>query len=68
MRFSDVALPVRMSRVAVVAPRAALRDALVAVAEVGTMEMVGSLPAPAGEEVEALRRLERAATSTRPEP
>ena len=66
MRFSDVALPVRMSRVAIVAPRVGLRDALVAVAESGTMEIVGALPAPAGEEAEALRRLERAAPGGKP--
>ncbi len=68
MRFSEVALPVRMSRVAVVAPHVRLRDALVAMAESGTMEIVGSLPAPAGEEVEALRRLERASPAARPGP
>jgi V/A-type H+-transporting ATPase subunit I len=48
-----------MSRVAVVAPRARLREALVVLAESGTVELVGPLAPPEGEEIEALRRLER---------
>jgi hypothetical protein len=50
-----------MSRIAIVAPEASLRDALAAVADAGVVQLVGTLPAPEGEELEALRRLERAA-------
>jgi V/A-type H+-transporting ATPase subunit I len=49
-----------MSRVAFVAPAASLREALVAVAAAGSVELVGPLPAPSGEAFETLRRLERA--------
>ena len=49
----------KMSRVAIVAPESRLRDALVAVADAGVVQLVGSLPAPEGDELEALRRLER---------
>lgn len=59
----ELALPVRMSRVAVVAPEDRLRPALAAIAEAGTVELVGTLPAAEGEEAEALRRLEQAAPS-----
>ena len=47
-----------MSRVAIVATEARLRDALVALADAGTVELVGPLPPPAGHAVDALRRLE----------
>jgi V/A-type H+-transporting ATPase subunit I len=53
-----------MSRVAVVAPRARLREALIALADSGTVELVGPLAHPEGEEVEALRRLERRVPGT----
>ncbi len=56
MRRRELAIPARMSRVAVVAPRARLREALVALADAGTMELVGAIPPPQGEAVEALRR------------
>jgi V/A-type H+-transporting ATPase subunit I len=59
MPSSELLLPVRMSRVAVVAPEAALRDALVHLAGAGTLELVGTVPPAEGEEVEALRRIER---------
>jgi len=59
MARRELAIPVRMSRVAVVAPRARLREALVLLAESGTVELVGPLAPPEGTEVEALRRLER---------
>ncbi|HEY7621466.1 MAG TPA: V-type ATPase 116kDa subunit family protein [Solirubrobacteraceae bacterium] len=49
-----------MSRVALVAPAAHLRAMLIAIADAGTVQLVGPLPAPQGEAVEALRRLERA--------
>ncbi len=49
-----------MSRVALVAPATHLRAMLIAVAEAGTVQLVGPLPAPQGDAVEALRRLERA--------
>lgn len=54
-------VPARMTRIAIVSPEPSLRDALAAVADAGVVELVGSLPAPEGEELEALRRLERAA-------
>jgi V/A-type H+-transporting ATPase subunit I len=59
MRSPEHALPVRMSRVAIVAPAARLRETLVAVAGAGCVELAGPLPAPSGEAFEALRRLER---------
>jgi len=49
------AQPVRMQRIAVVAPRAALRDALVRVAAVGTVELDGD--GQAGAPGDAARRL-----------
>ena len=52
--------PVPMTRVAVVAPRERLRDALVVVAGLASVELAGQLPAAGGEELEALRRVERA--------
>jgi V/A-type H+-transporting ATPase subunit I len=57
-----------MSRVAVVAPESRLRDALAELADAGTVELVGGLPAPEGEALEALRRLERAAPTGPAEP
>lgn len=59
MPFSDAVRPTRMSRVAVVAPQAALRDALVVLADTGAVELVGTPPSADGPEVEALRRLDR---------
>lgn len=59
MRSSDLALPVRMSRVAVVVPRPGLRDALVSLAAAGSVELAGAIPGAEGEEAEALRRLEQ---------
>ncbi len=52
-------IPARMSRVAVVAPAARLREALVTLADVGVVELAGTLPSPSGEALEALRRLQR---------
>ena len=49
-----------MSRIAIVATEPRLRDALVVVAGLGTVELVNPLPTAEGEAVEALRRLERA--------
>ena len=60
MPSADLVLPVRMSRVAVVGPRARTRDVLVELARAGCVELVGSLPPAEGEAVEAVRRLERA--------
>ena len=61
MPRSDAFVPARMRRVAVVARKQRLRDALVEVADAGCVEFSGA-PAPAsGEAVEALRRLERLA-------
>ncbi len=53
-----------MGRVALVAPLERLRAMLVVVAESGLVQLVGPLPAPQGEAVEALRRLERARPET----
>ena len=61
MRRSDLAIPARMSRVAVVAPRARLRETLAQIAGSGVMELVGKLPPSQGEAAEALRRLDRRA-------
>ncbi len=55
-----------MSRVAIVATQARLRDALVALADAGTVELVGPLPPPAGQAVDALRRLEVARPGSAP--
>lgn len=49
-----------MSRVALVAPANRMRAMLVVIAESGSVQLVGPLPPAQGEEVEALRRLERA--------
>jgi V/A-type H+-transporting ATPase subunit I len=43
-----------------VAPAGRLRAMLIAVADAGTVQLVGPLPAPHGDAVDALRRLERA--------
>jgi len=63
MPSADLVLPKRMSRVAVVAPRTRVREALVELAASGVVELVGNLPPPEGEEVEALRRLHREGTA-----
>ena len=57
MPSADLVLPARMSRVAVVAPRSRVREALVRLARGGCVELVGNLPPAEGEEAEALRRL-----------
>ena len=59
MHRPELGLPARMSRVAVVAPESRLRDALVALAESGSVEIVNPLPPAEGEALEALRRLQR---------
>ncbi|MGW3498038.1 V-type ATPase 116kDa subunit family protein [Streptomyces sp. NPDC001020] len=56
MPWSEVVTPVRMRRVALVVPRAALRDILVRIAEAGCVELdrvEGAVPGPAA------RRLQR---------
>ena len=68
MPLPDKALPVRMRRIAVVAPEARLRETLVALAEDGGVELSGDLPALAGPEVDALRRLEHRTGGTRAAP
>lgn len=58
-----------MSRVALVAPAERLRAMLVVLADAGVAQLAGPVPAPHGEAVEALRRLERAeADGERPTP
>jgi V/A-type H+-transporting ATPase subunit I len=49
-----------MARVALIAPLARLRAMLVVIAGSGEVQLVGPLPSPQGEAVEALRRLQRA--------
>jgi V/A-type H+/Na+-transporting ATPase subunit I len=61
MPRSETFVPARMRRVALVATRQRLRDALAEVADAGTVELSGALAPASGEAVEALRRLERAA-------
>jgi V/A-type H+-transporting ATPase subunit I len=68
MPSSELLLPVPMSRIAVVAPRARLRELLVAVAGAATVELVGTVPAAGGEELEALRRVEQAHPGRTQEP
>jgi V/A-type H+-transporting ATPase subunit I len=58
MPSAELVVPTRMSRVAVVAPGSRTRDVLVELARTGTVELAGALPAPEGEELEALRRLD----------
>jgi V/A-type H+/Na+-transporting ATPase subunit I len=53
-----------MTRVALIAPAGRLRAMLVVLAGSGSVQLVGPLPAPQGEAVEALRRLERARPET----
>jgi V/A-type H+-transporting ATPase subunit I len=57
-----------MARIAIVAPAARLRDTLAAVADVGTVELAGTLPSPSGEALEALRRVERMRADGQPQP
>ena len=68
MPLPDAVLPVRMRRIAVVAPENRLRDALVELAEDGNVELSGDLPALVGPQVDALRRLERESQAARGEP
>jgi V/A-type H+/Na+-transporting ATPase subunit I len=64
MSRRELGVPARMSRVAIVAPRSRLRETLVALADSGAVELAGHLSPPEGEEIEALRRLERRSPST----
>ncbi len=68
MPSSELILPVPMSRVAIVAPRTRLREALVSVAAAASVELVGTVPAAGGEELEALRRVEHAHPARLQEP
>ena len=68
MRKRELGLPARMSRVAVVAPEPRLREALVALAETGAVELVNPLAPAQGEALEALNRLQRRASSGHVEP
>jgi V/A-type H+-transporting ATPase subunit I len=68
MRWRDAVLAVPMSRVALVAPGPALRDALVRVADTGTVE-IDRVTAPADlPPTEAERRLQRLQPTTPPAP
>jgi V/A-type H+-transporting ATPase subunit I len=55
-----------MARVAFVVPEPHLRAMLVTLAGAGAAQLVGPLPAPHGDAVEALRRLERARNGSSP--
>jgi V/A-type H+-transporting ATPase subunit I len=55
-----------MVRIAVVARRERLREALASLADAGVVELAGAPPAPEGPEFEALRRLERTASANGP--
>jgi V/A-type H+/Na+-transporting ATPase subunit I len=59
MPWPDALEPVRMERVALVAPREALREVLVAVADAGTVEIDVVTPRADSEPGEAARRLQR---------
>jgi V/A-type H+/Na+-transporting ATPase subunit I len=61
MPRSEALVPARMRRVAIVASRLRLRDALTELAAAGSVELSGALAPAEGDAVEALRRLERAA-------
>lgn len=58
------AFPLRMRRVAVVAPRDRIRDVLVVLAELGVVDLAGPLGSGEGPALEALRRLDRRRAST----
>jgi len=58
--LAERAIPVRMRRVAVVAPAQHARDVLVTMAELGTVDLSGPLGTGEGPALEALRRLESA--------
>jgi V/A-type H+/Na+-transporting ATPase subunit I len=62
MPWPDALEPVRMERVALVAPREALREVLVAVADAGTVEIDIITPQADGEPGEAAHRLQRVHT------
>ncbi len=68
MRLSDPKPVTPMVRVAFVAPEPRLRAMLVTLAGAGAAQLVGPLPAPHGDAVEALRRLERARNGASPAP
>ncbi|MGW7792582.1 ATPase, partial [Streptomyces tricolor] len=57
MRWSEAVTPVRMRRVAVVVPQAALRDALVRIAEEGCVELDRAEEAAPGAAAVRLQRL-----------
>jgi V/A-type H+-transporting ATPase subunit I len=69
MARSERALPVRMRRVAVIILRERVREALVTLAEAGTLDLAGPLGSGDGPALETLRRLEsRRAAAARPSP
>ena len=68
MHSAELVRAGKMSRVAVVSPRARARDALVEVAKAGCVELAGNLPPPEGEEAEALRRLKILVTESQEPP
>ncbi|GAB1333864.1 hypothetical protein ACE1SV_04540 [Streptomyces sp. E-15] len=67
MPWSEVVAPVRMRRVAVVVPQAALRDALVRIAEEGCVELDRAEEAAPGAAAVRLRRLRGAGAAGGPD-
>lgn len=65
MELTERALPVRMRRLAVVVPAERSRDALVAMARIGTIDLSGPVGSGEGPALEALRRLERTGRGAR---
>jgi len=59
VELAERAVPVRMRRVAVVAPAQRVRKVLVEMAEIGMIDLSGPLGSGEGPALEALRRLER---------
>jgi V/A-type H+/Na+-transporting ATPase subunit I len=68
MPWPEALEPVRMERVALVAPRESLREVLVEVADAGTVEIDVVTPLAEGEPGEAARRLQRVHAVESPRP
>ncbi len=68
MHSAELVRAGRMSRVAVVSPRARARDVLVELARAGCVELAGNLPPAEGDEAEALRRLKNLVSESREPP
>lgn len=60
--------PVRMRRIAIVAPKDSLRGVLFTLGCQGTVELVGEAPPPQGQAADAMRRLQRQRGEPTPSP